>query len=53
MLKFKKVILVGLTGIAGLLLTLAGLNLIQLSDSLILYSGLSLLILAILMYFLN
>lgn len=51
--KLKKLVLVGLTGVAGLLLTLAGLGLIQLSLSLILYSGLVLLVLAGIMYFLN
>lgn len=47
---FRKVILVVLTGVAGLLLTLAGLNLIQLSPSLILYAGVGLLIVAVLIY---
>ena len=50
--KFKKVVLVGLAAIAGLLLTLAGLNLIQLSQTLILYSGIALLVLTFLLYFL-
>lgn len=51
--KFKKLILVTLTGIAGLLLTLAGLNLIQLSQSLILYAGMILLLISALIYFLT
>ena len=47
----KKIFFVGLIGIGGLLLTLAGFDLIQLSQSLILYSGISLLIVAGLLYF--
>ena len=39
-----------LTGIAGLLLTLAGLNLIQLTQTLILYTGIALLFVALLFY---
>ena len=50
---FKKWILVFLIGVAGLLLTLAGLGLIQLSLSLILYIGLILLVLAFLFYFIG
>lgn len=50
--KFKKVVLVGLAAVAGLLLTLAGINLIQLSQTLILYSGIALLVLTFLLYFL-
>lgn len=48
--KFKKIISVTLTGIAGLLLTLAGLGLINLSLQLILYAGIILLFVAILIY---
>ncbi len=48
--RFKKVILIVLTGVAGLLLTLAGLGLITLTTPLILYSGIALLILAVLFY---
>lgn len=51
MAKIKKTIFVGLTGIVGLLLTLAGLSLIQISPSLILYTGVGLLILALAVYF--
>lgn len=53
MSKLKKFILVTLTGLAGLLLTLAGFNLIQLSQNLILYAGIILLVLTVLMYFLT
>lgn len=48
--RFKKVILVVLTGVAGILLTLAGIGLITLTLPLILYSGVALLILAVLFY---
>lgn len=48
--RFKKVILIVLTGVAGLLLTLAGLGLITLTPPLILYSGIALLILTVLFY---
>lgn len=48
----KKFFLVGLVGILGLLLTLSGLNLIQLSSNLVLYSGVGLLVLAAVYYFL-
>lgn len=51
--KFRKVILFGLTAVSGLLLTLAGLNLIQLSQNLILYSGILLLVVAVFIYFLD
>lgn len=51
MANIKKLFFVGLIGIGGLLLTLAGLNLIQLSQSLILYAGLGLLVVAGLLYF--
>lgn len=50
---FKKVLLVSLAAVAGLLLTLAGVNLIQLSQTLILYSGIALLALSVLIYFLT
>lgn len=46
----KKVIIAALVAVIGLLLTLAGLNLIQMSSNLVLYSGVALLILAILQY---
>lgn len=49
--RFKKVILIVLTGVAGLLLTLAGLGLITLTPPMILYSGIALLILTVLFYF--
>lgn len=49
--RFKKAILIILTGVAGLLLTLSGLGLITLTPPLILYSGIALLILAVLFYF--
>ncbi len=48
--RFKKVILIVLTGVAGLLLTLAGLGLITLTPTLILYSGIALLILTVFFY---
>ncbi|RJP45824.1 MAG: hypothetical protein C4584_02740 [Armatimonadetes bacterium] len=51
--KFKKLILVALTAMAGILLTLSGLNLIELSAQLILYSGISLLVVAVLLYLFN
>ncbi|MBI4059133.1 hypothetical protein HY404_02750 [Candidatus Microgenomates bacterium] len=47
----KKLIFVGLIGIGGLLLTLAGLNLISLSETLILYAGILLLVVSTLLYF--
>ena len=50
--KFKKLIFTILVGLVGFLLTLTGLSLIQLSQNLILYSGIVLLILAGLLYFL-
>lgn len=48
--RFKKALLIILTGVAGLLLTLAGLGLIQLTQPLIFYSGISLLVLTVLFY---
>ncbi|MDO8570120.1 MAG: hypothetical protein Q7R97_00860 [Candidatus Daviesbacteria bacterium] len=48
--RFKKAILVVLIGVAGLLLTLAGLGLITLTLPLILYSGVALLIMTVLLY---
>lgn len=48
--RFKKIILIVLTGVAGLLLTLAGLGLITLTLPLILYSGIALLIMTVLLY---
>ena len=51
MAQIKKLIFVGLIGIGGLLLTLAGFNLIQLSQNLILYAGILLLVIALLLYF--
>lgn len=44
----KKTILMLGTGVTGLLLTLAGLELIQISPALILYSGIALLVLTFL-----
>lgn len=49
--RFKKVILIILTGVAGLLLTLSGLGLIELTQPLILYSGIALLAMTALLYF--
>ncbi len=49
--RFKKAILIVLTGVAGLLLTLAGLGLITLTLPLILYSGIALLALTVMFYF--
>ncbi len=46
----KNIFLGTLTGIAGLLLTLAGLNLIELTQTLILYTGVVLLGVALLFY---
>lgn len=43
----KKVISVGLSGFVGLILVLAGVGLITLTQSLLLYAGIVLLILAI------
>ncbi|HKC14352.1 MAG TPA: hypothetical protein VKC89_00060 [Patescibacteria group bacterium] len=48
----KKLIFTFFIGIGGLLLTLAGFNLIQLSQNLILYSGILLLAISALLYFL-
>lgn len=48
--KIKRLVLVILTGISGLLLTFAGLNLIEISKELILYTGIVLLLVAILSY---
>lgn len=48
--RFKKAILIVLIGVAGLLLTLAGLGLITLTLPLILYSGVALLIMTVLLY---
>lgn len=50
--KFRDFIAVWLMGGIGLLLTLSGLKLIQLSSDLVLYSGAALLILAALINFL-
>lgn len=51
MTKVKKLLFTSLIGIGGLLLTLAGLNLIQLSLPLILYVGLLYLALSAALYF--
>jgi len=51
--QFKKVIFAILTGAIGSLLALAGLNLIQVSNILNLYTGVALLILAVLLYLLG
>lgn len=48
--RFEKLILIVLTGVAGLLLTLAGLGLITLTLPLILYSGIALLVMTVLLY---
>lgn len=48
--RFEKLILIVLTGVAGLLLTLAGLGLITLTLSLILYSGIALLVMTVFLY---
>lgn len=50
MTKIKKIFFVGVIGIGGLLLSLAGLNLIELSETLILYAGIGLLVIAALLY---
>jgi hypothetical protein len=50
--KFKKIAFAGITGVLGLLLVLSGLSLIAVSNSLSLYAGIILLIMAVLMYFL-
>jgi len=50
--KFKKLFFALVLGILGFLFILSGFNLIQLSQSLILYSGLALLVIAGLLYFL-
>lgn len=49
--RVKKYILVMLIFFLGSLLTLSGFNLIQLSSELVLYSGIGLLIIAVLYYF--
>ena len=51
--KFKKFIFALLTGVIGLLLALAGLNLIQVSGTLNLYTGVALLIISVLLYLLG
>jgi hypothetical protein len=48
--KLKKNIWVSLTGISGLLLSLAGFNLIELSPELVKYTGLSLLALSLIFW---
>lgn len=53
MAQIKKLLFVGLTGVLGLLLTLAGLSLISLSDNLLLYVGITLLATALIYYFFN
>lgn len=50
MARIRKFLSVTLTGISGLLLTLAGFNLIELSKSLILYAGVILLAAALITY---
>lgn len=52
MQKAKKIFLVGVLILLGLLLVLAGVNLVQLSGDLILYSGVGLLVIAVAYYFL-
>lgn len=52
MRNIKKLSFALLIGIGGFLLTLAGLNLIQLSQNLILYSGILFLVVSVLLYFL-
>ena len=52
MQSLRKTLWVGLTGVAGLLLTLAGFNLIGLSLELIKYTGVVLLIVSLLFYIL-
>jgi hypothetical protein len=52
LVKFRKLILLVIIGIAGLLLTLAGFGLITLSPDLIKYSGMVLLVLTAILYFL-
>ena len=51
--KFKKIIFALLTGVIGLLLALAGLNLIQVSNILNLYTGIALIIISLLLYVLG
>jgi len=51
MKNIKKLFFVTILGIEGLLLVLAGFNLIQLSQNLILYSGIALIIISGLLYF--
>lgn len=50
MAKLKRFLSVTLTGISGLLLTLAGLDLIELSKTLIFYAGVVLLAAALITY---
>ncbi len=47
----KRLFLVSLLVVSGLLLTLAGLNLISITSNLQLYSGVGLLVLALIYYF--
>lgn len=46
----KRLVLLLVTGTTGLLLTLSGLGQIELSRSLVLYSGIALLVLTVLIY---
>jgi len=50
--KFKKLFFAVILGTEGFLLVLAGFNLIQLSQNIILYSGVALIIIAGLLYIL-
>ncbi len=50
--KIKKISFAAILGIEGFLLVLAGFNLIQLSQNLILYSGIALIVIAGLLYIL-
>lgn len=47
----KKIIAVGFPGILGILLSLAGVSLITLTDQLLLYIGITLLALAVFFFF--
>lgn len=51
MAKAKKFFFSGLIALVGLLLVLAGVNLIELSETLVLYTGIGALVIAVLLYF--
>ena len=52
MAKIKRFLVILVSGVGGIILTLSGLNLIQITGDLELYSGIALLVLSLLMYIL-